>query len=111
MKNIGKTIRELRLKNGDSLEDLGKKVNFNFSNLSKIERGERKPSIELLEQISTIYDVKLSYFFGEEGEVPEEWKEIGVEWVAFAKDMKEKNITPEEMNNVLEFMKKMDLLK
>lgn len=102
---IGDKIRNIRLKNNDSLEDLGKKLNFNFSNLSKIERGTRKASLELLEQIAKIYDVKLSYFFGEEGELPNELKEIGAEWVSFAKDMREQKITPEEIKAIIQVMK------
>lgn len=62
MKGVGKKIREIRIKNKDTLEQLGKKLNFNYSNLSKIEREVRTPSIELIEEIARLYEVPLSYF-------------------------------------------------
>ena len=49
MKNISKKIKDIRLKNGLTLEELGDRINFNYSNLSKIERGVRTPTLELLE--------------------------------------------------------------
>jgi transcriptional regulator with XRE-family HTH domain len=61
--NIGHLIRELRKKHNHSLKYLGEKVNFNYSNLSKVERGERKPSTELLESLSKLYEVPINYFF------------------------------------------------
>jgi transcriptional regulator with XRE-family HTH domain len=107
MENISKKIREVRQKNGNTLEELAKKLNFNTSNLSKIERGIRRPTIELIEQISKIYDVPLTYFFGEKGDVPKELKELGTDWVAFVEEMEEKEITPDEIKAILEIMNKM----
>ncbi|MBH0357698.1 helix-turn-helix transcriptional regulator [Bacillus toyonensis] len=54
-------IKEVRKKNGDTLKDLAKKINYDYSNLSKIERGFYTPSIELLKRISVIYNVNLQY--------------------------------------------------
>jgi transcriptional regulator with XRE-family HTH domain len=95
MNKYGLKIRKLRENNNDTLEDLAKKLNMTFSSLGKYERGERKITPELLETISDIYDVKISYFFEDEyvfTEPPTELKEIGAEWVTFAKDMKEKKL-------------------
>jgi transcriptional regulator with XRE-family HTH domain len=111
MKYIGSRIRDLRTKNGDSLEELGKKLNFNYSNLSKIERGVRSPSVELLEQVAKLYDVKISYFFGEEGELPQKLKDKGAEWIAFGKKMEKRELTPEQIEATLEFLEKMGINK
>ncbi|ARV91365.1 transcriptional regulator [Bacillus thuringiensis serovar roskildiensis] len=54
-------IKEVRKKNGDTLKDLAKKINYDYSNLSKIERGFYTPSIELLKRISIVYNVNLQY--------------------------------------------------
>ncbi|AKR38903.1 helix-turn-helix transcriptional regulator [Bacillus cereus] len=54
-------IKEVRKKNGDTLKDLAKKINYDYSNLSKIERGFYTPSIDLLKRISVIYNVNLQY--------------------------------------------------
>ncbi|MCZ8497513.1 helix-turn-helix domain-containing protein [Priestia megaterium] len=54
-------IKELRLKNGDTLKDLAKKINYDFSYLSKIERGVSTPSISLLKKVAITYDVNITY--------------------------------------------------
>ncbi len=120
MKGVGKKIREIRMKNKDTLEQLGKKLNFNYSNLSKIEREIRTPSIELIEEIARLYDVPLSYFFGEEQEIPKELKEIGVEWITVAEELKEKMtaeeaktiaaLTPDEIKAVINLVSQMKKL-
>lgn len=111
MNKYGLKIRKLRENNNDTLEELAKKLNMTFSSLGKYERGERKITPELLETISEIYDVKISYFFEDEyvfAEPPKELKEIGAEWVTFAKDMEEKNLTPEEIKAVIQVWKKLN---
>jgi transcriptional regulator with XRE-family HTH domain len=56
-------IKVLRKKNGDTLKNLAKKINYDYSNLSKIERGLYEPSLELLRKIAETYHVDMSYFF------------------------------------------------
>jgi transcriptional regulator with XRE-family HTH domain len=56
-------IKELRKKRGDTLKSLAQKVNYDFSNLSKIERGIHQPSLSLLKKIAAVYNVGLDYFF------------------------------------------------
>lgn len=106
MNKYGKRIRDLREKNNDTLEELAKKLNMTLSSLGKYERGERKITPEFLEQVANLYDVPFSYFFGEETEPPKELKEIGAEWVSFAKEMENKEITPEEIKAILDIMGK-----
>jgi transcriptional regulator with XRE-family HTH domain len=104
----GSKIREIREKNGDTLEDLAKKLNTNFSTLGKYERGERKITPELLEEISEIYQIPISYFFGEEIELPEELKTLGLKWATFNRKMDEQEITPEELEALLTLYKKLN---
>ncbi|WNS74281.1 helix-turn-helix transcriptional regulator [Bacillus sp. DTU_2020_1000418_1_SI_GHA_SEK_038] len=106
MNKYGNRVRELREKHNDTLNDLAQKLNMTFSSLGKYERGERKITPDFLEQVAKVYDVPFSYFFGVESEPPKELKEIGADWVAFAKDMKEKEITPDEIKAILNIMKK-----
>lgn len=108
LSKYGLKIRDIREKNNDTLEELAKKLNMSFSNLGKYERGERKITPELLEQIAHVYDIPVSYFYGEEGLIPEELKKMGVEWVAFAQEMEEKEITPEEIRAIIKLINKMN---
>ena len=64
--DFGTRVKALRKKNKHTLQELAKKINFNYSNLSKIERGDRKPTLEFIEAISKVYDVSISYLVGEE---------------------------------------------
>lgn len=106
-KEIGWKIRKLREQHEDTLTSLGKAVNFNFSNLSKIERGERRADADLLKRIATHYDVPVSYFFGEEVNLPQELKDLGVDWIAFSEEMKKDGLTPEEIRRYVEIVKQL----
>lgn len=64
--DFGTRLKALRKKNKHTLQELAKKINFNYSNLSKIERGDRKPTFEFIESISKVYDVSIAYLVGEE---------------------------------------------
>lgn len=59
-------IRELRKEKGDTIKELADKIDYDFSNLSKVERGLITPSLKLLSKIAVVYDVKISYFFDQE---------------------------------------------
>jgi transcriptional regulator with XRE-family HTH domain len=61
MKHYAK-IKEIRKKNGDTLKGLAQKVNYDYSNLSKIERGLYEPSLSLLKKIADVYNVNVAYF-------------------------------------------------
>ncbi|MGD6818901.1 helix-turn-helix domain-containing protein [Metabacillus sp. 84] len=65
-----KKIKELRKKNGHTLKDLADKVNYDPSNLSKIERGINQPSLTLLSKIASVYSKDLNYFVDDE----EQWE-------------------------------------
>lgn len=61
-------IKEVRKKNGDTLKTLANKINYDYSNLSKIERGIYNPSLTLLQKIADIYAVDIKYLLGLEQE-------------------------------------------
>jgi transcriptional regulator with XRE-family HTH domain len=66
-------IKVLRKKHNDTLKALANKINYDYSNLSKIERGIYQPSLELLRKIAEIYNVDMNYFFeGDNGYTSEE---------------------------------------
>lgn len=61
-------IKELRKKNGDTLKSLAEKINYDYSNLSKIERGIYNPSLTLLQRIANVYGVDVRYLIESESE-------------------------------------------
>lgn len=100
---IGDKIRSLRTKRGDNLRQLAEKVGMTHGYLGKVERGEIRAKTELLEDIAQAYDMPISYFFEEP---PEELKRYGMEWVSFAEEMTEKNLTPDEIRAAIEIIEK-----
>jgi len=107
MNKYGNRIRWIREKNNDSMEDLAKKMNMSWSTLGKYERGERRITPELLEEVAKVYDVPLSYFYGEAQELPEALKKHGEGWVTFIKEMEQKELTPEQIKATLELLEKL----
>ncbi|MEK4841376.1 helix-turn-helix domain-containing protein [Bacillus sp. FSL L8-0152] len=61
---MGHRIKEIRKNNGDTLKTLANKINYDYSNLSKIERGIYNPSLILLQKIASIYAVDIKYVLG-----------------------------------------------
>lgn len=62
---VGEKIRKIRKENKDTLKSLAKKINYDWSSLSKIERGEREVTFDLLSKIIDLYGVNPKYFFSE----------------------------------------------
>lgn len=111
MKKYGDRIREIREKHGDTRLDLANKIGMSESGLGKIERGERNFKPGLLEEIAKLYDTPLSFFYGNEGELPNELKEKGAKWIAFINEMEERKLTPEQIKATLEFLDKFGITK
>jgi transcriptional regulator with XRE-family HTH domain len=64
-KHVGFKIKQLRKEKKDTLKELAQKVDYDWSNLSKVERGVYGASIELLKKIAEVYEVSPNYFFSE----------------------------------------------
>ncbi|MFC4320729.1 helix-turn-helix domain-containing protein [Litchfieldia salsa] len=99
-KQLGERIKELRIDHGMTLKELGHAINFNYSNLSKIERGHRKPTIEFLECLSFFFNIHISYFF-DEGIGKRNLCKEEHEWISLSNEMKHQNITIEEVRELV----------
>lgn len=53
-------IKEVRKKFGDTLQSLAKKIDYDYSNLSKVERGVYTPSLDLLNKIAQVYGINIT---------------------------------------------------
>ncbi len=84
-------------------------VGISFSYLSQIENGklESLPNNKILENLCELYGIEFSSLFGKEVELPSGWQELGVEWIRFADEMKKENLTPEEIKEYLDLVKKL----
>lgn len=59
-------IRELRLEKGLTIKTLATELNIKESTLSKYERAEREPSIEMLILLSNFFNVSVDYLIGKD---------------------------------------------
>lgn len=63
-------LRELRKERNETLREMGKRLGMNPGLLSKYERGERNPKIEVLVHICKVYGVSLATL------APDFWKKV-----------------------------------
>jgi transcriptional regulator with XRE-family HTH domain len=101
---IGEKLKKLREKKSLSMREVAKRIDIDHSYIGKIEKG-KIPSLNTLRKLCDIYGVTISSLFGDEVIVPVELKEIGVEWISFAEEMENKELTPDEIKAVLEAFK------
>ncbi|MBB1242522.1 helix-turn-helix domain-containing protein [Streptomyces durbertensis] len=61
---VGPRLRELRRRRGFTLADLSARTGINESTLSRLEGGQRKPTLELLLPLAEVYAVPLDHLVG-----------------------------------------------
>jgi len=65
--NIGRKVRQERLKRGWTLEALAEKVDMNASFIGQIERGDKTASFDTLDRLSAIFGMNTADFLKEGG--------------------------------------------
>lgn len=63
MIDVGKRIKTLRNEKGISARSLASKADLDPSQISKIENGTSKPSLDALQRICEVLDISISDFF------------------------------------------------
>ena len=63
--DLGKRLRELRERRGFSIYEVERRARLHFSTISKYERNERQPSIDVLQELADVYGVPLASIFAE----------------------------------------------
>ncbi len=58
--NIGEALKRIRLIYGYKANDMSRELEISPSYLSEIEHGNRKPSLEILQNYAEIFDIKVS---------------------------------------------------
>lgn len=62
---LGRKLRQLRLRKKIALVDLGKHTGLSPSMLSQLENGKMVPTLPTLARIALVFDVGLEHFFGD----------------------------------------------
>ena len=105
--HVGDTLRKLRTDKNLTLRSVGEQLGYDYSYLAKVEKGKSQPSIDLLKQMAEFYNVEISYFFDNKISVPSELENIGVEWIALVNDLKEQDLTPDDVKDILDVVNKL----
>jgi len=66
--DLGRKIRQLRLRRKIALVDMGKHTGLSPSMLSQLENGKMIPTLPTLARIAMVFDVGMDHFFGDKRE-------------------------------------------
>lgn len=96
---IGERIKEMRKAKGIKQKDMAKKLNINVSTYANYENGYREPSLDILFNISDIFNVSVDELIGLElPEVSPEKLEEEAEWYESHKELFNETILLENLS-------------
>lgn len=106
---FGERLRVLREKEGLHQKEMATKLKMANTTYHNYESGKREPDIETIKYISNFFDVTTDYLLGKTDnpktvvkfDIPEELKEIGVQYLVVARQMQDHKITPEEAKRII----------
>lgn len=81
MSDLGRRLRELRRRKKLSIYDVERKTGIHFSTISKYERNERRPSLEVLRELAALYEVPLASLIGDVSDLKDILTPDQVRWL------------------------------
>jgi transcriptional regulator with XRE-family HTH domain len=116
--SLGKRLKTLREEKGITTREISKIFKLGKSTISNYENDIRKPDYDILIKLADFYEVTVDYLLGitderniyklESNNLPKELREIGVEYIALAKEMQDKEISLEIARKIVEIVKHED---
>ncbi len=107
MKGFGKNIRKFRKNQKFTQEDFGEKLGVTKSYISKVESEQTTPKMEFFVKAAEILEVQIDDLFDDKSETPKELKDAGVEWMILGEELEKEGITPEQVKEWVEIVKKL----
>lgn len=106
-------LKQLRREKNLTLDEMEKASGITKSSLSKYETGQRHPRLELLQILADFFEVSVDYLIGKTDDrntavlehIPDVLREIGVEYIEVAKELKDEGLSPEDIRKIIEFAK------
>ena len=94
----GARLKQLRIRKGESLQNLADAVDASKAHIWELETGKSgNPSIELLLRLAQHFGVSIAYFVGEDPDAPDEEEQL----VAMFRELKNLDPDDREMLNAL----------
>lgn len=72
--SVGKNIKKIREQKGLLQKEVAAAAGLHPANYNKMEKGEREPSIDAMDKIAKLFDMKVDEIIHFEGKVPKEVK-------------------------------------
>ncbi len=104
-------ITILRKKEKLSQSELAEKLNISQQSISSYENGKREPDNETLKKLADFFNVTTDYLLGRTDdpetvalrgdEIPKELRDVGIQYLELAKEMQDKQLSPESIKNLL----------
>ena len=123
--HIGSRIKQLRERKEKSQKEVSEMTGFSQSYMSDLEKSE-SCRVDTLEKICAALGVTLSEFFSDEKLYNDSdliiakseddmltrlLRDIGIDYLVFSKQMKDENISPEELRKTIDSLKSLGLLR
>ncbi|WP_082759869.1 helix-turn-helix domain-containing protein [Abyssisolibacter fermentans] len=106
---FGTKLKDLRKKYNFTQKDLAEKLGLTPAAIGLYEQGRRTPDVELIVKIAKIFDISTDYLLIDSDTkpaiIPDELKELGVQYIALAKSFKDNEIPPEDVEKLLKVIK------
>lgn len=109
---IGSRIKQLRLENNLTQKQFASLFALYDSTISQYENGKRVPEYEIIIKIADNFNVSVDWLLGrvdsrdlvivDVASLPKQLKDIGVEYLMLAKEMKDKDIPPEDVRKIMD---------
>mgnify|MGYP003789689543 CR=1 FL=1 len=109
---IGSRIRQLRKEHNLSQNQFASLFGVYDSTISQYENGKREPEYDTVIKIANQFNVSIDWLLGrmnskdlvklENDNLPEQLRDVGVEYLILAKEMKEKEIPPEDVRKIID---------
>lgn len=119
---FGDRLKKLRREKDISQKELGDILNISRRVIGYYESNDRFPKDEdTIKSIADFFNVTIDYLLGrtdrkevaiiENEEIPQELRDIGVEYLEVNRELKEKGFTPKQILELIESLEKAGLLK
>ncbi|WP_432401042.1 helix-turn-helix domain-containing protein [Wukongibacter sp. M2B1] len=113
--SLGQRLKQLRKEKELTIREVAKLFSIGKSTLSDWENERRNPNYDMIKKLAEFYGVTVDYLLGitdekniytsKSAEIPDELKEVGVEYIALAKDIERSKLTPDEVRKILDAVK------
>jgi transcriptional regulator with XRE-family HTH domain len=112
---FGERLRNLRIRNDERQEDLGKLLKVTKATISKYEKDIREVDFESIKILATHFNVTIDYLLGQDSmpqiiagnKLPQELSDAVLEYIKLFKHAEESGLTKEDIKEALEFAEKM----